>query len=187
MTVCRRSCRAITSFANPWGKLIRRCLVQDHDGVTYLTNAYPKSEFIRSSDPNFRPVNLANAPDGTLYMTDMYRGIIQERDWVGQGSYLRGVVQQYGLDKNFGRGRVWRIVHNSMKPGPQPHMQNEKSADLVQYLAHPNGWWRDTAQKLIVLRRDKTVTPALIDMARTNSNPLARIHALWTLEGLSLP
>ena len=63
-------------------------------------------------------------------------------------------------------------------------MYSETPAQLVAHLEHPNGWWRDTAQKLLVLRQDKSVVPALKTMARTSSNQLARIHALWTLEGL---
>jgi mono/diheme cytochrome c family protein len=54
----------------------------------------------------------------------------------------------------------------------------------VKHLADPNGWWRDTAQRLIVLRGDRSVVPALAELARASDNPLARLHALWTLEGL---
>ena len=57
-------------------------------------------------------------------------------------------------------------------------------AQLVTHLEHPSGWWRDTAQKLLVLRQDKSVVPALTAMATQSANPLARIHAMWTLEGL---
>jgi mono/diheme cytochrome c family protein len=63
-------------------------------------------------------------------------------------------------------------------------MYQDTAAELVRHLAHPNGWWRDTAQKLLVLRQDKSVVPGLQTMARGEGNPLARIHALWTLEGL---
>jgi putative membrane-bound dehydrogenase-like protein len=171
-------------FAEPVGRMIRRAKVEVKEGFTRLFNAYPQSEFVLSTDPDFRPVNLADAPDGSIYISDMYRGIIQEKDWVNQGSYLRGVVQQYNLDKNFGRGRIWRLVHDSFKPGPQPHMLDEPSAKLVTHLESLNGWWRDTAQKLLVLRGDKSVAPALIEMANTSTNHLARIHAIWTLEGL---
>ena len=118
-------------------------------------------EFIRSTDPNFRPVNVSTAPDGTLYIVDMYRGIIQEGNWVRPGSYLRPVVQKFQLDKNFGRGRIWRLVHQDFKPGAQPRMLDETPAQLVAHLEHPNGWWRTTAQKLLVLRQDKSVVPAL--------------------------
>jgi mono/diheme cytochrome c family protein len=55
----------------------------------------------------------------------------------------------------------------------------------VAHLNDANGWWRDTAQQLLVLKQDKAVVPALSAMARTSSNQLARIHSLWTLEGLS--
>ena len=171
-------------FAEPVGRLVRRAKIEVKDGVTILCNAYEKSEFIRSTDLNFRPVNMMTAPDGTLYIVDMYRGIIQESAWVDSKSYLRPVVQKYHMEDNFGRGRIWRVVHDDFKPGPPPRMQEETPAQLVKHLDHPNGWWRDTAQKLLVLRGDKSVVPSLIQMARNNPNHLARIHALWTLEGL---
>ena len=173
-------------FSEPVGRLIRRTKIEVKDGVTRLSNPYEsvKGEFIRSTDPNFRVVNMNTAPDGTLYLVDMYRGIIQEGNWTREGSYLRKVIQQYGLDKNIGRGRIWRLVHDGFKPGPQPKMDAEKSADLVAHLAHPNGWWRDTAQRTLTIRADKSVAPALQSMARSHANPLARMHAVWTLDGL---
>jgi mono/diheme cytochrome c family protein/glucose/arabinose dehydrogenase len=171
-------------FGEPVGRLVRRAKVTEKDGVTTLANAYDKDEFIRSTDPLFRPINAATAPDGTLYFVDMYRGIIQEGNWVREGSYLRNVVKQYQLDKQTDRGRIYRLVYDGMKPGPQPSMYEETPAQLVAHLEHPNGWWRDTAQKLLVLSQDKSVVPALTEMARNNPNYLARLHALWTLEGL---
>ena len=73
-------------FEEPVGRIVRRAKVVVTDGLTQLRNAYPKSEFIRSTDPLFRPVNIANAPDGTLYLMDMYTGIIQDAQFVGPGS-----------------------------------------------------------------------------------------------------
>ncbi len=174
-------------FGEPVGRLVRRAKVDVKEGVTILSNPYEaqKGEFIRSTDPLFRPLNMMTAPDGTLYIVDMYRGIIQEGNWTREGSYLRKVVLQHGLDKPVGRGRIWRLVHDTTKRGPQPTMNAESPAQLVTHLDHPNGWWRDTAQKLLVLKQDKSVAPALTAMARSNANPLARIHAMWTLEGLS--
>ena len=171
-------------FSEPVGRLIRRTKIEVSDGITRLSNPYEKGEFIRSTDPNFRAVNMTTAPDGTLYIVDMYRGIIQEGAWVREPDYLRQVVKQYQLQNNFGHGRIWRLVHDGFKPGPQPRMKEETPAQLVAHLEHPNGWWRDSAQKLLVLHQDKSVVPALQKMARSNRNPLSRIHALWTLEGL---
>jgi mono/diheme cytochrome c family protein len=134
----------------------------------------------------FRPVGISNAPDGTLYLSDMYTGIIQDAQFVLPESYLRRKIDQYALDKQHNWGRIWRITHASRTPNFRaPRMYSETAAQLVRHLEHPNGWWRDTAQKLLVLRQDKSVAPALRTMARSSTNQLARIHALWTLEGLA--
>ena len=171
-------------IGEPVGRLIRRAAVEIKDGITTIRNPHEKSEFIRSTDPNFRPVNMATGPDGCLYIVDMYRGVIQEGNWTKPGSYLRKVLEQYGMDKVVSKGRIWRLRHKDFTPGPQPRMLEESASQLTAHLAHPNGWWRDTAQKLLVLRRDKSVVPALAQMARENASSLGRTHALWTLEGL---
>ena len=174
-------------FAEPVGRLVRRTLITVEDGVTRLANAYEdqQSEFIRATDPLFRPVNMVTAPDGTLYLVDMYRGIIQQANWTRKGSYLREQIEAHDLQKEIGRGRIYRLRHESLEPGPQPRMLDEKPADWVQHLSHPNGWWRDTAQKLLVLRRDLSVVPALEKLAAADStDPRPRLHALWTLDGL---
>ncbi|HEY1123888.1 MAG TPA: discoidin domain-containing protein, partial [Haloferula sp.] len=143
-----------------------------------------KNEFLRSTDLCFRPVNMTTAPDGTLYVTDMYRGIIQEAAWVNPGSYLRKVVEQYQFDKVIGHGRIWRLVHTSTQKVKPPRMFDESTAQLATHLASPNGWWRDTAQRLLILRQDKSVVPLLEKVAKQHKAPLTRLHALWTLQGL---
>ncbi len=172
-------------FGEPVGRIVRRAKVVVTDSVTQLRNAYPQSEFIRSTDPLFRPVNAANAPDGTLYVVDMYTGIIQEANFTRPGSYLRSKIEQYSLERLHNRGRIWRITYDGIeRDRTVPRMYSETSAQLVGHLGHPNGWWRDTAQKLLVLRKDKSVVPTLEARVRTSTNQLERIHALWTLEGL---
>ena len=176
----------------PVGRIVRRAKVYDIKGKTFLKNAYDSSEFISSSDMNFRPVNSATGPDGNLYIVDMYHGIIQQGNWTQKGSFLRNKIDSLGLAKNIGRGRIYRVVYDGMKSDPKPNMLNESTATLVSYLGHPNGWWRDNAQKLIITRGDKSVVPALKAIATgqqgvsaSDTNQLARIHALWTLEGLN--
>ncbi len=170
----------------PVGRLIRRATVEVKDGITTVANPdeAQMTEFIRSSDPNFRPLNMTTGPDGCLYIVDAYRGIIQEGNWVRPGSYLRSAIEPTGLQHNVGRGRVWRLVHKDFKPGPQPKMIGQTAAQLVQHFTHPNGWWRDTAQRMIIVKGDKSIVPTLIELAAKSPNPLARLHALWTLEGL---
>jgi glucose/arabinose dehydrogenase len=141
----------------PVGRLVRRAKVNHVNGKIVLENPYHQAEFLASTDPLFRPVGAATGLDGCLYIVDMYRGIIQEGTWVGEGSYLRGVVNEKGYDKFVGRGRIYRIVHEDMEPGKKPELLTKTSSELLEYLGHPNGWWRMTAQKLIVLKGDKSV------------------------------
>lgn len=166
-------------------RIVRRLRPVVTEGLTQLQNVYPRSEFVRSLDPLFRPADTTTAPDGTIYIADMYRGIIEGAEWAKEGTYLRQKIEQYQLDKQMHRGRVWRLTYDGMpRDRTQPRMLNETAAQLVRHLSHPNGWWRDTAQQLLVLEQDRSVVPALRALARTSKNQLARIHALWTLEGL---
>lgn len=169
----------------PVGRLIRRAKVDRKDGLSVLRNATPGSEFICSKDINFRPLGAETAPDGTMFFIDIHRGIIQQGNWTRRGSYLRGIIDKWEIDKNIGKGRIYRLVHKDHKPGPQPSMLGQSAKELVAHLSHANGWWRDTAQKLILLRKDgKSVVSELEKLARTGKSPLGRVHSLWTLEGL---
>jgi mono/diheme cytochrome c family protein len=127
----------------------------------------------------------------------MYRGIIQEGNWTREGSHLRPVILRKGLDKNIGRGRIYRIVHEELKPNGKPQLLDNSAEELMDYLGHPNGWYRNTAQKLIILKGDMAIVPKLKELARDNESfwtdnfgdrdyPIERVHALWTLEGLGV-
>ncbi len=174
-------------YGEPVARIVRRAKPIHSEGLTTLRQVYQwqHAEFIRSSDHLFRPVDIATAPDGTLYIVDPYRGIIQEGNWTRPGSYLRAKVDQYKLASNIRKGRIWRVTYDGLdRDTAQPRLLNETPAQLVGRLAHANGWWRDTAQQLLVLKQDASVVPALQQMVRTSGNLSARVHALWTLEGL---
>ncbi len=165
------------------GNLVGRLIVRDSaDGIPVARTAYDHKEFLTGSDERFRPVSLATAPDGTLYVVDMYRGIIQHRAFIT--GYLEQKITERGLEQPIGLGRIWRVVHTSTVRDETPHMSTKTPAALVPYLAHANGWWRLTAQRLLVERGDTTVAPALRQMLRTHADDRARLHALWTLDGL---
>ena len=181
----------------PVGRLIRRAKIKNENGKKVLYNAYDQAEFLASTDLNFRPVQAQTGPDGSLYIVDMYRGIIQEGNWTREGSHLRPVILRKGLDKNIGRGRIYRIVHEEMEPSGKPKLLDKSAEELIDYLGHPNGWYRNTAQKLIILKGDMGIVPKLKELARDNESfwtdnfgdrdyPIERIHALWTLEGLGV-
>jgi mono/diheme cytochrome c family protein len=170
-------------ICEPSANVIRRNLLSEQDGIVAARNAYDKSEFLASTDELFRPVNLTTGPDGALYIADMYHGIIQHRFFLT--SYLRGQAEDRGLQKVIDKGRIWRVVPEGKPRGPKPALSKASSTELVKQLSHPNGWWRDTAQRLLSERADATVVPALQKLATADPNPVTRLHALWSLEGMS--
>ena len=170
----------------PSANLIRRFKLTDTDGVVSARNAYDEAEFLTSTDERFRPVNLANGPDGALYVVDIARGLIQHRIYLT--SYLRHQLESRALMTPVDCGRIYRIVHEG-RPARRESLEPKPTiAELVTHLQHPSGFWRDRAQQLLVERRDRSVAEPLrklvLDVAGTTA--LGRLHGLWTLDGLGL-
>lgn len=171
-------------LCEPAGNLIRREKITNRDGLLTASNAYDHAEFIASTDERFRPVNLHNGPDGTLYIVDLYRGIIQHRIYLT--SYLRKQAESRNLQTPVNLGRLWRVVRDGRPVRRETLPAKPATEQLLTKLSHPNGWWRDRAQQLLVERRDSNAVPRLRELALVANNPapLGRLHALWTLDGL---
>lgn len=141
-------------------------------------------DFLTSSDERFRPVALADGPDGALYVADMYRGVIQHRIFVT--SFLRAQVERRGLAGPVGRGRIWRIVADGAEPRPGPDLANASWTEVVATLSHPSGWWRDAAQRILV--EEGADSRDAHELTRVHAaaapEPLGRLHALWALAGM---
>jgi glucose/arabinose dehydrogenase/mono/diheme cytochrome c family protein len=168
----------------PSANLVKRIAIEDRaDGTRVGRNVYDGAEFLVSTDERFRPVNVYEGPDGGIYVVDIYRGILQHRIFLT--TFLRRQIEERGLDKGIGLGRIYRIVPENARPSREAFdLSKESSGQLVARLSSPGGWWRDTAQRLLVERRDPSATPALRALARNpDADPLGRLHALWTLEG----
>ena len=164
--------------------LIRRSILKENpDGSIDGVNAYKQREFIASTYERFRPVNLYNGPDGALYVVDIHHGLIQHRQYLTD--YAKKLYLDRDLENFLLTGRIYRIVPEGSHPVGRPKLSKATTAQLVQQLAHPNGWWRDTAQRLLVERRDPASVTLLRAMVKSNDFPLARLHAIWTLEGMS--
>ncbi len=175
----------------PAGNVVSHFVPIEGDGalktshVLYDDPQWKQREFLASTDERFRPVNTYTGPDGALYIVDLYHGILQHRIYVT--TYLRKQIIERGLEKPLHMGRIYRVVAEKPREGwkkETPSLGKAGSAELVKYLAHANGWHRDTAQQLLVERNDASVRPALNAMATGHADPLARLHALWTLEGM---
>lgn len=174
--------------AEPAGNLIKRIKLTEKDGVIVGTNAYEGTEFMTSTDERFRPVNLFNGPDGALYVVDFYRGILQHRTYLT--SFLRNQIDERDLAKGIHLGRIWRIVPDGApKITFKVDLARASTAELVENLSDANGWVRDTAQRLLVERRGPARSEVAERAAALARNPatsaVARLHALWTLEGVA--
>jgi mono/diheme cytochrome c family protein len=128
-------------------------------------------------------VSAYNGPDGALWIVDLYRGVIQHRTYVT--SYLRAQVKDRRLEEGRDLGRIWRIVPDGSPTAPaKPKLDRTNTAELVQDLSAPSGWTRDTAQRLLVEQKNSSAVPLLQNVVRSSTSPLARLHSLWTLDGI---
>ena len=168
--------------ADPAANVVGRIVVTDDGTTLRARKAYDNAEFIASTDERFRPVYLSNAPDGALYVVDMYRGVIQDR--ASTTMYLRDHIVARKLDAPVGLGRIYRVMHETTRLDTVNPFASASPAQLVEALSHPNGWRRDTAQRLLVERGASSVVPALVKLAGSAPDARTRLHALWTLDGL---
>ncbi|MBI1760615.1 MAG: c-type cytochrome [Acidobacteria bacterium] len=162
--------------------LIHRDIVKP-DGVTFTASrSLNNTEFLAATDVWFRPCNFANAPDGNLYVMDIYRLFIETPESIPEE--IKKGMDFYAGDK---LGRIWRIAPNkpNVQRGLKVNLGTASTAELVKTLEHANGWHRFTAQRLLVERQDKAAIPYLKELAEKSASPQGRLHALWTLEGLS--
>ncbi len=148
---------------------------------TYPDPERGRREFLCAGDERFRPVNAALAPDGTIHVVDMYRGLVQHAEFVT--SYLSEYVKRMGLEQPLGLGRIYRIVREDRPVRREPPaLDRAGPLELVAALSEPNGWTRDTAQRLLVEQGGAGALDALRDLA--NHTPRGRLHALWALRQL---
>ena len=168
--------------AEPAANLVSRIVLTDDGSTLRARKAYDRGEFLASTDERFRPVFLSNAPDGALYIADMYRGIIEHR--ISITMYLRDQIVARKLEQPTGFGRIYRVMHDTTKLDTTRTLAHASPGELVETLSHPNGWRRDTAQRLLVERGARVVVTALVNLAEHAKDPRTRLHALWTLDGV---
>ncbi len=171
-------------ITEPSINLVKAMKVTESKGTLEAEHTYKDKEWLASTDERFRPVNIYNAPDGSVHLLDMHHGIIQHKTYVT--SYLRKYYTEHGLDgPGTGHGRIYRITAKGGKVEKVPDMETLSNTDLMKFLIHPNGWHRDMAQRVLSTREaDQETIDLLHQVVSMKSQTLGAIHALWTLEGM---
>ncbi|MEJ1241811.1 c-type cytochrome [Chryseolinea sp. T2] len=168
----------------PSGNLVKRNVVK-HEG-TYVRahDPHPGKEFLASTDERFRPVFITSGPDGALYLADMYRGLIQHGAYVTP--YLREQTLSRKLVKPVDCGRIWRVAPSNFQAERRLKLSTTNNDSLILLLKHPNGWYRDMAQRLLVERNDPSSADRLKALVTdSEQGAIPRLHMLWTLDGLN--
>jgi putative membrane-bound dehydrogenase-like protein len=172
----------VSFMAEPVSNLVHADIIKDKGSSFEASAILNNKEFLTSTDAWSRPVNFYVGPDGSLYMLDYYRRVIESPEWMSEKA-----VKEGGLYDGSDMGRIYRITATGQK-NPEltkgSKLGDESSEKLVEHLSDNNRWWRTNSQRLLVDRKDRKVIPSLLKMAGNSASPMGRLHALWTLEGL---
>ncbi len=182
-----RGCALICEVA---GNLVHRYRLAEEDGAVVATPADGTRSFWTSTDERFRPVFCRGGPDGAIYVADMYRGIIQHRNFMT--TFLRTQVDARGLAAPVDAGRIWRIVPtNKSTLCTVEDLSTMDVAALARQLAHAEKPVRTTARRLFIERYDNERDQVVIDAMRTKllgdittattANAHTILEPLWTM------
>ena len=167
----------------PARNLIHRAVVEpDGPGLKVRrAEGEENSEFAASTDAWSHPMNLTHGPDGAIWVVDYYREIIED-----YSAIPRHLQQQYGVYAGHDRGRIYRLTHRAAPRMPAAaDMGRLDAIALARELGSSLFWRRQTAQRLLVERSEKSVAALLRELPRTkHAEPAVVVAMLRTLEQL---
>ena len=158
--------------------------VLEANGVSFTSHRAAderQNEFLASADNWFRPTMTKTGPDGALYIADMYRLVIEHPEWIPDD-----VKHTLDLRAGHDKGRIYRVYPEGAHLRPIPRLDKLDTAGLVAALESPNGWQRDTAQRLLVERQDRRAGKPLQKLATGSERAKTRLQALCALDGLGV-
>lgn len=172
----------MTFIAEPVHNLVHADIIEDNGTSFIASRAFEKKEFLASKDAWFRPVNFYVAPDGALYVIDYYRQIVEHPEWMAEDMGKSDKLYN-GTDK----GRIYRVFPKNKKTLPKfEPLTKLNDKELVELLKSPNIWYRRTAQRLLLDRKNVDAVALLKEIIKKNESPESIVHAFWTLEGLGV-
>jgi putative membrane-bound dehydrogenase-like protein len=159
----------------------------DPSGVTYRgrrEEARKQTHFLASTDYWFKPIHSRVGPDGALYVVDFYNQIAVHNDTRGPAHGARNAATRPDRDHHF--TRLWRVQHKEAAALPAFALDAKDPARLVAMLDHPNGWVRETANRLLSEGAGRNALAAVQDLAAPGGakTVYGRLQALWVLNNL---
>lgn len=142
--------------------------------------AVEQPDFLTTTDPWFRPVDLQLGPDGALYVADFYNRII--------GHYEVPLMHP-GRDRH--RGRIWRVVYKGATPPKAFNLASAKLPELLAEFASANPTRRMLALNSLVDRHGSGASKAVADLLNGGlAHPSQWALGIWALHrvgGLTEP
>ncbi|HEY2414337.1 MAG TPA: PVC-type heme-binding CxxCH protein [Pirellulaceae bacterium] len=181
-----------TAFVTePTGHLIATFVLRQNGSGFKSKNSW---NLVASDDEWSAPIQAEVGPDGNVWFIDWYNYIVQHNPTPAGFQTGKGQAYETPLrDKK--HGRIYRLSYvgqGSSLPSKQADAattHKTPTAQLVELLKSTNMQQRLLAQRLLVERGDKSITPALVQLINSQQvdsiglNTTA-IHALCTLKGL---
>lgn len=162
----------------PVHNLVHREIVSA-EGATF-TSRRPDSEqdreFLASTDNWFRPTMVRTGPDGALWISDMYRFVIEHPTWIPQ-TIQRKLDLRAGEDK----GRIYRVYREDKKPRKIDNLTGFDTPELVAMLQSPNGFQRDLAQQMLYWKNDDKAVEPIRKVLKESKDATSRLAALCAL------
>jgi len=136
-------------------------------GSTYRSRY--EGKLLWSDDRWFQPVDLALAPDGSVFVADWYDSDI---------NYQRTLRNMPRFDRE--RGRIYRVFAAGTERSGKFDLRRLPTGELVDLISHENNWYAAEARRLLAERRDRSVVERLRRLVAADDGPLA-LKALWAL------
>lgn len=151
--------------------------------------------FLASRDDWVAPVQVKVGPDGALWISDFYTLVSQHNPTpnLPDGSCCpQGAGNAYETpNRDRAHARIYRVSYEGAGAYTPLRLDTAPARQLVETLRHDNMFWRLTAQRLLVERRQLDVVPDLVDLLSDHTMDdlglnAGALHALWTLDGLGV-